>query len=90
MRRISRASREKHPGYWSRRRGSEIGTNQVERLEALCFHAKWMANRWQRELGPALQALGSRHAQECHEHIIGAARLAHTMQRAAGTMPPGL
>ncbi|WP_460543503.1 hypothetical protein [Halomonas shantousis] len=62
-----------------------LSESQAVELRLLCYHAKWMASRWQRELGPALQTLGSHHAIECHEHVVGAARRAHALQRAAGS-----
>lgn len=66
-----------------------LSPEQVASLLTMCQHTKWMANRWQRELGPALQTLGSHHANDCHEHIVVAARMAHAMQRAAGVLPEG-
>lgn len=68
--------------------GLYLGPDEACNLLALCTHAKWMANRWQSELAPALTALGSRHASECHEHVLAAGRIAHSMQRKAGVLPP--
>ncbi|TDX29084.1 hypothetical protein DFO67_108128 [Modicisalibacter xianhensis] len=69
--------RKHHSGYWKRREGRvTLSSEQTADLRLLCYHTKWLAHRWQTELGPALQALGSRHATECHEHIIAAAKLA--------------
>lgn len=68
--------------------GLYLSPDEVCNLLSLCTHAKWMSHRWQSELGPALQTLGSRHATECHEHIMIAAKLAHAMQRKAGVLPP--
>ncbi|QJQ93897.1 MULTISPECIES: hypothetical protein [Halomonadaceae] len=67
-----------------------LDTGQAAELRLLCYNAKWLFGRWQRELGPALQALGSRHANECHEHIVEAARSAHSMQRATGALSSGV
>ncbi|NWO10141.1 hypothetical protein HLV40_06990 [Chromohalobacter salexigens] len=65
-----------------------LSAEQAAELRLLCHHAKWMCNRWQRELGPALQTLGSHHANDCHGHIVAAAKIAHAMQRKAGILPP--
>ncbi|MFG6159611.1 KilA-N domain-containing protein [Halomonas sp. 1390] len=65
-----------------------LSPDEACNLLALCTHAKWMAQRWQAELGPALNALGSRHASECHEHVLAAGRIAQSMQRKAGVLPP--
>ncbi|MAX33829.1 MAG: hypothetical protein CME72_12280 [Halomonadaceae bacterium] len=68
--------------------GLHLSPDEACNLLALCTHAKWMAQRWQADLGPALNALGSRHASECHEHVLAAGRIAHSMQRKAGVLPP--
>lgn len=84
------AAQKRHAGYWKRREGRiTLSAEQAAELRLLCYHAKWLNHRWQTELGPALQGLGSRHAIECHEHIVGAAKIAHLMQRKAGALPSG-
>ncbi|MDV6318827.1 ORF6N domain-containing protein [Chromohalobacter sp. HP20-39] len=65
-----------------------LNSDEVANLVTMCHHTKWMCNRWQRELGPALQTLGSHHANDCHGHIVAAAKIAHSMQRKAGVLPP--
>ncbi|MCL7941235.1 KilA-N domain-containing protein [Halomonas sp. ATCH28] len=76
------------PGPTEGEGGLLLSADEACNLLALCTHAKWMAQRWQDELGPALNALGSRHASECHEHVLAAGRIAHSMQRKAGVLPP--
>lgn len=44
-------------------------------LESLRAHIVWIERRWRGQLDPALRMLDSRQADECHEHVIAAARL---------------
>ncbi len=62
-------------------RGIWLGANELINLQTLITHVRWWGDRWQTQLNPALELLGSRQSGQYQEHAVAMVMLAAGLQR---------